>query len=87
VGNVGPLEVAVVLIIALIIFGPKRVPELGKSLGKGVRNFKSALDGEDDDTGEKPDRVESNRLPVSSELPAAAEADAAEVKAPVKSHP
>jgi sec-independent protein translocase protein TatA len=48
-GNVGPLEVLVVLIIALVVFGPKRLPELGRSLGKGIREFRGALDGKRDD--------------------------------------
>ena len=39
--NIGPLEVLVVLIIALIIFGPKRLPELGRSMGKGIREFRA----------------------------------------------
>jgi sec-independent protein translocase protein TatA len=47
--NVGPLELAVVVIIALVIFGPKRLPELGKSLGDGMREFKSSISGEDKD--------------------------------------
>ncbi len=51
-GNIGPLEVAIVLIIALLVFGPKRLPELGKSLGKGIREFKGSISGEHD---EKPD--------------------------------
>ena len=51
-GNIGPLEIAIVLIIALLVFGPKRLPELGKSLGKGIREFKGSISGEDD---EKPD--------------------------------
>jgi sec-independent protein translocase protein TatA len=46
--NVGPLEIAVVLIIVLIIFGPKRLPELGKSMGHGIREFKDSLSGEKD---------------------------------------
>ena len=46
--NVGPLEIAVVLVIVLIIFGPKRLPELGKSMGKGIREFKNSLSGEKD---------------------------------------
>ncbi len=46
--NVGPLEIAVVLIIVLIIFGPKRLPELGKSMGHGIREFKNSLSGESD---------------------------------------
>ena len=35
--NVGPLELVIVLVIALIILGPKRLPEVGKSIGKGMR--------------------------------------------------
>jgi sec-independent protein translocase protein TatA len=46
--NVGPLEIAVVLIIALIVFGPKRLPELGRSAGKGMREFKNSIAGGDD---------------------------------------
>lgn len=48
-GNIGPLEIIIVLIIALIVFGPKRLPELGSSLGKGIREFKGAVTGEKDD--------------------------------------
>ena len=43
--NVGPLELVVVLIIALVIFGPKRLPELGRSMGKGIREFRSSVSG------------------------------------------
>ena len=48
-GNIGPLEIVVVLIIALIVFGPKRLPELGRSLGKGIREFRGSLSGDNDD--------------------------------------
>ena len=47
--NVGPLELAIVLIIALVIFGPKRLPDLGTSLGSGMREFKDSLSGTKDD--------------------------------------
>jgi sec-independent protein translocase protein TatA len=47
--NVGPLEIVVVLIIALVVFGPKRLPELGRSMGKGLREFKNSVSGKDDD--------------------------------------
>ena len=61
-GNIGPLEIAIVLIIALIVFGPKRLPELGRSLGKGIREFRGSLGGDDDDDeGDKasPQEIES----------------------------
>lgn len=48
-GNIGPLEIVVVLIIALIVFGPKRLPELGRSLGKGIREFRGSIGGDHDD--------------------------------------
>lgn len=53
-GNIGPLEIVVVLIIALIVFGPKRLPELGRSLGRGIREFRGSLGGNDDDDEDKP---------------------------------
>jgi sec-independent protein translocase protein TatA len=46
--NIGPLEVIVVLVIALIVFGPKRLPELGTSMGRGIREFRSSISGKDD---------------------------------------
>ncbi len=51
--NIGPLELAIVLVIALVIFGPKRLPDLGKSLGSGMREFKDSLTGKDDDDEEE----------------------------------
>lgn len=47
--NIGPLELIVVLVIVLLIFGPKRLPSLGKQLGGGMREFKDSLTGKDDD--------------------------------------
>jgi len=52
--NVGPLEVIVVAIIALVVFGPKRLPELGNSMGNGIREFRASISGKDDE-GEKPE--------------------------------
>ena len=59
--NVGPLELAIVLVIALVIFGPKRLPELGKSLGRGMREFKDSIsgDGKDDDDDDDPPEIEN----------------------------
>ena len=47
--NIGPMELAIVVIIALVIFGPKKLPELGSSLGRGMREFKSSISGDDDE--------------------------------------
>ncbi len=41
-------EILVILVIVLLIFGPGRLGELGKSLGEGIRNFKKAVSGEED---------------------------------------
>jgi sec-independent protein translocase protein TatA len=43
----GPLEIIVVLVIVLVIFGPKRLPDLGRSLGRGMREFKDSVTGKD----------------------------------------
>jgi len=55
VPNIGPTELIIVLVIVLLIFGPKRLPGLGKQLGSGMREFKDSLtnkiDQDDDDDG------------------------------------
>lgn len=50
--GVGPMELIVVLAIALIILGPKKLPEAGRSLGKGIREFKGSIGGDDADVVE-----------------------------------
>jgi sec-independent protein translocase protein TatA len=52
--NVGPMELIIVLVIALVILGPKRLPEVGKSIGNGMREFKDAISssGKQDDEDE-----------------------------------
>ena len=63
--NIGPLEIVVILIIALVVFGPKRLPELGRSMGKGIREFKSSLTGDKDDDDDDVRELErSNRETV-----------------------
>jgi sec-independent protein translocase protein TatA len=47
-GGIGWPEIVVILIIALIVFGPKRLPEMGRSLGKGIREFRASLSGDSD---------------------------------------
>ena len=43
--NVGPTELIIVLVIALLVLGPKRLPEAGRAVGKGMREFKDSLSG------------------------------------------
>jgi sec-independent protein translocase protein TatA len=57
--QVGPLELVVVLAVALIVLGPKKLPEVGRSLGRGMREFRSSLSGEheeqrDEETAPEP---------------------------------
>jgi sec-independent protein translocase protein TatA len=67
--NIGPLELAIVLIIALVIFGPKRLPELGRSMGRGIREFKSSVSGDkdEDDVAEKRAELEESQKPKAEE--------------------
>jgi sec-independent protein translocase protein TatA len=52
--SIGPLELVIVLVIALVVLGPKRLPEAGRSLGKGMREFRGAvtskIDGDEADS-------------------------------------
>jgi sec-independent protein translocase protein TatA len=48
----GPLEIVIILVIVLVIFGPKRLPDLGRSLGKGMREFKDSVTGKDNELPE-----------------------------------
>ena len=65
--GIGPLEIVIVLIIVLIVFGPKRLPDLGRSLGRGMREFKDSVSGDD-----------SDKLPAAQEPAPPAEVDKAE---------
>jgi sec-independent protein translocase protein TatA len=58
--NVGPLELIVILAIALIVLGPKKLPEVGRSIGKGMREFRDGLSGGDRDR----DRDDDEERPV-----------------------
>jgi len=54
--GIGPMELAIVLVIALLVLGPKKLPEVGRSVGRGMREFKDALssDHDRDEDDERP---------------------------------
>jgi sec-independent protein translocase protein TatA len=52
--SIGFPELLVILVIALIVLGPKKLPEAGRAMGKGMREFKDSLSGVDHDDDERP---------------------------------
>lgn len=60
---IGPMELFVILAIVVILFGATRIPQLGKGLGEGIRNFRKGLKGGDDD---EPHQIEEKTSSKSS---------------------
>jgi sec-independent protein translocase protein TatA len=65
--NIGPLEIVIVLVVVLLIFGPKRLPDLGRSLGGGMREFKDSVTGKTKDQDELEPSAEPKPEPARSE--------------------
>jgi sec-independent protein translocase protein TatA len=80
--NVGPIEIIVVILILIVIFGPKRIPELGKSVGQGMRNFKQSVTGRDRDDEPRELERERQSAPVATE-PAPVDAEPVRASAAV----
>jgi len=54
-GSIGPTELILILLIVIIIFGAKKLPDLGKSIGEGIKNFKKSVnEGKDGDKDQMP---------------------------------
>jgi sec-independent protein translocase protein TatA len=70
----GPLEIGLILLVVLVIFGPKRLPDLGRSLGSGLRNFKDSVTGKDDEKHEELPAAKADEPPEERE-PEKARAD------------
>jgi len=67
--SIGPLELGIVLVIVLVIFGPKRLPGLGKQLGSGMREFKDSITGDSKDDDDE-DSLSERSLAKAAEAPA-----------------
>jgi sec-independent protein translocase protein TatA len=68
--GIGPTELIIVLVIVLLIFGPKRLPGLGKQLGSGMREFKDSISGNsrDDDDDDDDERTADDRRKTEAAL-------------------
>jgi sec-independent protein translocase protein TatA len=75
--GIGVTELVILLVVLLIFFGPKRLPEMGRSLGRGMREFKDSISGKDDD--------EAVHHQLAAELPPADEESREEARARVES--
>lgn len=78
--NIGVPELLIVLVIALVIFGPKKLPQLGRQLGAGMREFKDSVTGNskhDDDDDDEPDALEESSDEPARKPKAAARQDSA----------
>ena len=62
-----PMHLVVILGIALLVFGPKKLPELGKGLGEAIRGFKHSLKGEDATTPSAPTPAREAKVPTDSQ--------------------
>ena len=64
--EIGIAGLLVILIVALLVFGPKRLPEIGRSLGKGMREFKDSITGDDKPQQELPQSRTTDEAPPPS---------------------
>lgn len=52
-GGIGPMELIIIFLIVILLFGGKKIPEIAKGLGKGIRDFKTSMNGTDEEEAKK----------------------------------
>jgi sec-independent protein translocase protein TatA len=67
--GIGIWEILILLLVVLLVFGPKRLPEMGRSLGRGMREFKDSISGKDFDDEPAHRRLASELPPADEDLP------------------
>jgi sec-independent protein translocase protein TatA len=72
--NIGPLELVLILLVVLLLFGAKRLPELGRSLGSGMKEFKDSVTGKDGGSDKPRTELEPGEDPQPVQTSAQAEA-------------
>lgn len=65
--SIGPLEIAIVVAIILLLFGARKLPELGKGLGSGMREFKDGITGKDGGDEDRPESLDESTSAPQSE--------------------
>jgi sec-independent protein translocase protein TatA len=75
-GNIGWQGALVIVLVLLLVFGPKRLPEMGRSLGRGMREFKDSITGNDEPEAEKVELTPpASTAPVASDAPPRTESE------------
>jgi sec-independent protein translocase protein TatA len=80
--DISPVQILIVLVIALLVFGPKRLPEMGKSVGRGIREFKGAIMDDEPSRAPAPPAAAGPPAPVEASAPATAPGPVAAAAAP-----
>jgi len=66
--DISPIQILIVLVIALLVFGPKRLPDLGRNLGASIRDFRGAISGDASDASPAPAETLAARVETEDEL-------------------
>lgn len=63
-GGIGPMELIIIFLIVILLFGGKKIPEIAKGLGKGIRDFKTSMNGTDEEEAKKLANAEAKKTEI-----------------------